>query len=121
MENNKEHNRYETGEWSSDRVVGWAATVYVGGNYQTSEMVCRKACYPKGLCITIEPTKYIFAGGSEDGVRVGFVQYPPFPEEENKLLERAVTLGRDIAEAGHQWSYLVVTPKENLFFSRRKK
>ena len=45
---------------------------------------------------------------------------PPAGTEES-LLEKAINVGREIAEANYQWSYSVITPIKNYFFSRRKK
>lgn len=86
-----------------------------------SELVCRKACFPCGLCVTIEPIRYVFAGGCEDGVRIGMIQYPPFPEATAVLEKKAIVLGQSVAEANCQWSYSIITPNECRFFSRRNK
>jgi hypothetical protein len=120
MKNNK-HKRYETGEWRQDCIKAWWAWVYVGGDLQASEMACRKLAFPSGMCVTIKPVKYIFAGSTEDGVQIGLIQYPPFPENETDMLDKAIKIGREVAETNHQWSYSIVTPTENLFFSRRRK
>jgi hypothetical protein len=117
----KEHNRYDVGDWLSKSVESWWANVFIGGNYNASEMACRDICFPKGLCVTIEKTKYIFGGGSEDGVRVGLIQYPPFPETIECLMQKAISVGKKIAEENKQFSFTVVTPTENIFFSRIKK
>ena len=120
MKNNSEHRRYEAGDWREDAVNAWWARLYVGGNLQAAEMVCRAACFPKGLCVTIEPTTYIFAGGSEPGVCIGFIQYPPFPEEVATLRQKAIDVGRAVAEACYQWSFSIVTPGEIVYLSRRR-
>ena len=121
MKNNTEHSRYEVGEWREDREHPWWAKVYIGGNFQAAEMVCRDFCFPFGLCVTIEETKFIFGGGTEEGVVIGLIQYPPFPEEEESLERKAVEIGQKIAEASFQWSFTVVSPGGNIFCSRRRK
>lgn len=121
MKNNYEHNQYALKEWGRDEVTGWVATVYVGGDMAVSEMVCKRLTFPKGLCVTLEPTRYIYAGGVEDGVKIGLIQYPPFPEDEEVLLEKAIKVGQEVAEANYQWSYSIITPTKNYFFSRRNK
>lgn len=116
------HNRYEVSEeWATDSIKSWWARLYVAGDLRTAEMICRQHCFPKGLCVTIEPTKYIFAGGTEDGVCIGFIQYVPFPEDEKEILKRAVLLGKDVAAANFQWSFSIITPIESIYYSRRKK
>jgi hypothetical protein len=116
----KEHKRYDVGDWVSKSVESWWANVFVGGNYNAAEMACREMCFPKGLCVTIEKTKYIFGGGTEDGVRVGLIQYPPFPESIEDLIHKAISVGKKIAEENHQFSFTIVTARENVFFSRKK-
>ena len=82
-------------------------------------MLCRQECFPSGACVTIEPVRYIFAGGGEDGVRIGLIQYPPFPEREDDLKEKLIDLGYKLAKANAQWSFSIVMPQETTFFSRR--
>jgi len=113
------HKRYEIGEWSEATEPAWWARLYVGGNRQAAEMACRAACFPSGLCVTLDETTYIFGGGTEPGVCIGLIQYPPFPEQVGMLRARAITLGMAVAEASSQWSFTIVTPTENIFYSRR--
>jgi len=117
--NTSKHRQYEIGDWRNDTLKSWWAWVYVGGDIKTAEMVCRELCFPKGLCVTIEPLKYIFAGGTEEGYRIGLIQYPPFPGDEDKLKDKAVMVGKAVARANYQWSFSIVMPDEVLFCSRR--
>lgn len=119
--NTTKHNRYEVAEWQQDELPSWWAFIYIGGDLQVTEMTCRNSCFPHGLCVTVEPVKYIFAGGTEDGTRIGMIQYPPFPESESDLLNKAIAVGKAVAEANYQWSFTIVTPTTNVFLSRRKK
>lgn len=115
------HNRYEVGKWLLDKMPSWWADIYVGGDLYVTEMTCREICFPQGLCVTVNSIHYIFGGGTELGTRIGMIQYPPFPENEEDLLKKAIMVGKMVAEANFQWSFTIVTPNENLFFSRRKK
>ena len=115
------HNRYAVGDWREEPASTWWARIYVGGDVAAAEMACRAAVFPQGLCVTIQPTRYIFAGGAEDGVEVGMIQYPPFPETEAALMAKAQALCRAIAEANHQWSATVVSSTGTVFLSRRTK
>ena len=120
MKTIKKHNRRQIGKWKEKTIQSYWIYLYVGGNYETSERACRELCFPSGLCVTIEKIKYVFGGGSEDGVRVGFIQYPPFPEEEKVIMEKAIILGKQIAKANFQFSFTLVTPTKTMFFSRVK-
>jgi hypothetical protein len=117
----KKHERRTIGEWKSKSNPSFSIALYVGGGYEAAEMSCREMCFPSGLCVTIEKVKYIFGGGSEDGVRIGLIQYPPFPETETKLIDKAVELGKKVVEANYQFSFTIVTPKHTRFYSRVEK
>ena len=115
------HSQYETGEWRQEEAETCNITIYCGGDIQIAERICREACYPKGLCVTLEPTNYIFAGGTEAGFKVGLINYPPFPTTGVTLLQKAVDLGKKLQEANYQWSFTIVTQHTTYFFSRRTK
>lgn len=117
--NTKSHTRYTVGEWKSDSVKGWTATIYIAGEIGPARTLIRQACFPCGMCVTLEPTEYIYAGGIETGFKVGLIQYPPFQESESVLREKAIALGKKLAEANAQWSFSVIMTGENLYFSRR--
>lgn len=118
--NPTQHRRYGLCEWKKSQAKDpWWAFIYVGGDVNAAEMVCRRAAFPSGLCVTIEPVKYIFGGGTEDGVRIGMIQYPPFPEQIFVLMEKAEALGKEVAEASCQFSYSIVTAGNNYYYSRR--
>jgi hypothetical protein len=119
MKNNTNHKRYELGNWREYAIQSWWAHIYVGGDINTAQAKCRELCFPDGLCVTIEPVEYYYAGGSESGYRIGLIQYPPFPESEDDLYDNAVIVGRSVAEANYQWSFTIVTPHGNFFHSRK--
>ena len=113
------NDRYKVGDWESKEEPAWSAFVYVAGDYNTSEMALRDICFPSGLCVTIEKVKYIFGGGSEDGVRVGLIQYPKFPESIECLMEKAEMIGKKLCEANFQFSFTIVSDDRNVYYSRR--
>jgi len=111
---------YECGEWHFDELPSWWAWIYVGGDRGVAERVCREMVFPSGMCVTVEETLYIFAGGTENGVRIGLIQYPRYPDNELNLLEKAISVGKKVAEENYQWSFSVVTPNEIRTYSRRR-
>ena len=117
----KKHERRAIGAWRSKDIETFYVWLYVAGNYNTVEMACREAAFPSGMCVTIEDVKYIFGGGSEDGCRIGIIQYPPFPEEKEVLIDKLVNLGKDIIEKNFQFSFTIVTPTTTTFYSRVEK
>ena len=120
MKNNANHKRYVIGEWLQDSEPVYWCWLYVAGNMNEIEIVCRKFVFPNGVCVTIEPLKYVFAGGLEPGAKIGFIQYVPFPEKQEEILNKAIDLGKKIAEANYQWSYSIIDIHKSYFFSRRR-
>lgn len=111
--------RKTVGDWKSKNCKTWYAWVYIAGDYHTAKKVCEEFCFPSGLCVTVEEVDFMFGGGQETGARVGLIQYPPFEEEENILLDKAVDIGKRIAKSNHQFSFTVVAKEETHFYSRR--
>jgi hypothetical protein len=117
----KKHTRRIVGEWKGgEDIKTYWASLYIAGEINTIEVACRDACFPSGLCVTLEKVTYVFGGATEKGVRIGFIQYPPFPEKEDDIYKKAVALGKDIAEKCFQYSFTIVTENKTTFFSRVK-
>lgn len=93
--------------------------LYVAGPIEQAKQVIRRKSYPKGLCVTVEPTTYIYAGGEEAVYVVGLLAYPRYPESDESLYEKGVSLLTDLIEETYQWSGLIVTPEFTRHFSRR--
>jgi hypothetical protein len=62
-------------------VPTYAVRLYIAGDVETAKRWLRHECWREGLCVTIEPTTFIYTGGEEDGFVVGFVNYPRFPTD----------------------------------------
>lgn len=61
-----------------------------------------------GLCVTVTSTRFIYTGGWEMGYRVGLRNYPRFPcGDVQELLVHAEKLGKLMAEAGEQGSFMI--------------
>ncbi len=117
----QKHRQYGVQKWMTGRCETWTAHIYVGGDISHARQKLRELCFPKGLCATITPTEYMYAGGEESGFVVGMIQYPPFMETEKGLLEKAVKVGKALAENAFQWSFTIVTKEKTFYFSRRKR
>jgi hypothetical protein len=94
--------------------------IYTSGPLDVIKQVCRKECMEQGLCVTVEPTTYIYTGGEEQGAVIGLVNYPRFPCTEVALEKRARKLAMEILIATHQHSIMVMTNKRTSWFSRRE-
>lgn len=97
----------------------FSVTVYIAGDLQDARRTLRRLCLPGGLCVTLTPTEFIFAGGVESGVAVGFVQYPRFPEPPERIWERANGVAEALMEDLHQWSALIDGPTETVWLNRK--
>lgn len=73
-----------------------------------------------GACVTVESVDYIYTGGEESGVRIGFINYPRFPSDAATIFNRAGDLAARLMERLCQHSYSIVGPEHTLWVSRRK-
>jgi hypothetical protein len=94
--------------------------IYASGPIAIAEQVIRRECLPGGLCVTIEPTKFIFLGGEEMGFCVGLINYPHFPETPEQIFERARTLAINILDETFQISTLLMAPDKSVWIAKDK-
>lgn len=93
--------------------------LYLSGPIEIAKQAIRADCLREGLCVTIEPTTFIYTGGEEAGYVVGLVNYPRFPSEPESLVRRARDLMHTLLEATHQHSALMVTPSDSEWITKR--
>ena len=93
------------------------AWIYIAGDLATIKSVCRKFTLT-GLCVTIEPIDFIYTGGSEEGARVGLINYPRFHNDEDSIFEKAEELGKLLAIENCQLSFSIVDSNKTVYFSR---
>lgn len=98
----------------------WWAKIYMAGDIALAKNTCRNECLLAGLCVTIEPTTYIYTGGEEQGFIVGLINYPRFPAKVADIEARAEQLGMELMHACAQLSFSIMTPAETRWFSRRE-
>lgn len=82
--------------------------IYMAGPIERAKDVIRRECYYYGLCVTIEPTTFIYTGGEEAGVVIGFVNYPRFPSTPAEIFRRAEELAGKLIPEMNQKSALLV-------------
>lgn len=93
--------------------------IFIAGDIQQAKQVCREYCMEVGACVTVEPVDYIYTGGEEAGVRIGFINYPRFPTDVYGIKDKAGELARRLMERLCQHSYSIVGPEETTWYSRR--
>lgn len=97
----------------------YSVTVYVAGDVQSARESLRRQCLEQGLCVTVTPTTFVYTAGAEDGVSVGFVNYPRFPSSPDVIWGRAVDVALRLMTDLCQWSALVVGPDQTKWLTRR--
>ena len=96
------------------------ARIYSSGSIEIAKQVVRRECQFKGLCVTIEPTTFIYTGGEEAWFVVGLINYPKFPATDDAIFERAVELAKIILEATYQDSTLIMSPYKTLWITKER-
>ena len=94
--------------------------IYLSGPLEVIEQTCRKNCLRDGLCVNVQPTKYIYTGGEETGAVVELVNYPRFPSIMEELLKRAEALAKELLDATYQHSVMVMTPLSTYWITKRE-
>jgi hypothetical protein len=98
----------------------WWARIYLSGPMDVAKQVIRKDCLREGLCVTIEPSAFIYTGGEETGYVVGLIHYPRFPTEREQITSRARNLAELLLNETHQRSALVMTPERTEWITREE-
>jgi hypothetical protein len=88
----------------TEHVTTYQATIFIAGDYAKALRACQTHCDAAGLCVTVEPTAYVYTGGAESGVRVGLINCPRFPSTSREIFKRAKTLGMILLDALEQES-----------------
>lgn len=96
------------------------ARIYISGPIEVGKQIIRAECLREGLCVTVEPTTYIYTGGEEAGYVVGLNEYPRFPSAPGQLQERARSLALALLAGTHQHSCMVQGPALTHWFTNRE-
>ena len=96
------------------------AKIYISGPIEIAKQIIRRDCFEVGLCITIEPTTFIYTGGEEEGYVVGLINYPRFPCDSAKIKERATSLAHILRTETYQHSVLIMFSDETVWYTVRE-
>ncbi len=97
-------------------VPSYVVTVHIAGDAAEARRLLRQECWEEGLCVTISPETFVYTGGEEDGVRVGFVNYPRFPNSELAIKARACHVAQFLMLGLCQRTALVVASDETIWY-----
>lgn len=91
--------------------------IFISGPISVIEQICRQACLQDPICVTVEPTKFIYTGGEEAGAVIGLLNYPRFPRSAEEINIRAKSLAIKLLEGTHQRNALIVTNEKTELIS----
>lgn len=96
------------------------AKIYLSGPIEVAKQIVRASCLEKGLCVTVDPTNYIYTGGEETGYVVGLINYPRFPAQQQEIEKRATKLLHDLLAGTYQQSALLMMPQYTRWITTRE-
>ncbi|QGZ13964.1 hypothetical protein PP939_gp202 [Rhizobium phage RL38J1] len=93
--------------------------ICMAGDINHAKQIVRRYCFQVGLCVTIDPTTYIYTGGEEEGFKIRLVHYPRFPAEREDLFTKARDLGILLMYDLTQTSFSIVGDDFTYWITRR--
>jgi hypothetical protein len=94
------------------------ARIYMAGPIDVIKQRLRLECIKEGLCVTVEPTLFIYTGGEEAGVVIQLINYPRFPSTPEAIYERAEQIAHNLISHACQNTALVMTPQKTVWLQR---
>jgi len=83
------------------------------------KIISQKFVDEVGECVSVTPTEFIYTKGNENGVVVGFIQYPRFPRKKKEIKSRAIQLATILMFELNQYKVTVTTPKKSLMLENK--
>ena len=99
--------------------ISYWVKVYLAGPIEVAKQVIRKKAKRVGMCVTIEPTTYIYTGGEEAGDVVGFIYYARFPKNSDVLWQQAFELATELKDETGQDSFTIMDPDKSVWYTDR--
>jgi len=108
----------------------FTATIYCGfkpgydgmEDYESmslAEVVCQEYCNKYGAGFTIEPTKFIYTNGRENGVKIGLINYPRFPKRPIEIKNIAIQIAAELKEVFKQHRVSIVCSDETIMIGEK--
>jgi hypothetical protein len=94
--------------------------IYIAGPIEEAKQILRREALREGLCVTIEPSLYIYTGGEEQGYVVSLRNYPRFPSTVETLGARAQLLAELLVQDTYQHSAMIVGPETTTWIAKRE-
>ncbi len=93
--------------------------IFIGGDFDKASEICADYCNRIGLCVTIEPTTYIYRCGGCEGVRIGLINYARFPASNTGIWNIAYALAELLKDGLNQGSFTIQDHERSMFVSDR--
>lgn len=102
-------------------VPTYTVQITMGGDIEYAKQLLRIESYPpnEGLCVTIEPTTFIYTGGEEAGFVIRLVNYPRLPSRPEEIWERAKHIAERLILSLCQWTALLIAPDKTEWLNAR--
>lgn len=100
-------------------VASYPVSIFIAGSYGDALYVAQRYCDDVGLCVTVTKSRYVYKGGTEDGVVVGLINYPRFPLTPAEIWLHAEELAELLRADMGQDSYSIQAPDKTVWFSKR--
>lgn len=94
--------------------------IHMAGDITAAGQIIQRYAVDVGMCVTLSPQSFIYTGGREEGFKIGFINYPRFPANQDEILAAAKKLADLLMVVLGQHSYSIVTPIETTWVSRRE-
>lgn len=98
-------------------VPSFTAKLYIGGDIQTAKRLINKMVYFEGMCVTIDPTTFVYTGGEEAGMVIGLINYPRFPSAPEQIKAKATAIGDMLIRELNQRTYLILCSDETYWMA----
>lgn len=85
-------------------------SIFMAGSPAVAADFCRRWFEERGGCVTVTATRYVYTGGEEMGFVIGFINYPPYPDDEDGLMHKATELAEVLRQHLNQQSYTILGP-----------
>ncbi len=94
--------------------------IYIAGDINTAKHVISSFVDSNGLCVTVDPTTYVYSGGRQEGYVVGLINYARFPADKMDIWATAVSLATFLMDSTYQDSCSIMNPKSCMRLSRER-
>lgn len=73
-----------------------------------------------GVCVSITKVTFSYRGWDENGIAIGFINYPRFPEEAESIRKKAIDLGWELKDSLTQKRVSVVFAADTVMLSEEE-